>query len=155
MATKPLGLRSPYNRPGVNQVSEHSNTAVIQSMYTAFNRGDIQVILSNTAPNAEWVNYGPAAVPYFGDFSSRVADFFQAMGKSITDGSVVIDRYIAAGEVVVTEGRYTATARETGAKIDAPIAHVFTLRDGKVTSWKGYGDTATVLAAHTGKIASA
>ena len=136
-------------------MTEEANTAVVQRMYEAFNRGDIQVILSNAAPNAEWVNYGPAAVPYFADFTGRVPDFFKAIGESTTGGSVAIERYIASGEVVVTEGRYTATARSTGAKIDAPIAHVFTLRDGKVTSWKGYGDTAAVLAAHTGKVASA
>jgi ketosteroid isomerase-like protein len=55
----------------------------------------------------------------------------------------------------VTEGRYTATVRITGAKIDARIAHIFTVRDGKVASWRGYGDTAAVLAAHMGKAASA
>jgi ketosteroid isomerase-like protein len=33
--------------------------------------------------------------------------------------------------------------------------HVFTLRDGKIASWNGYGDTAAVIAAHTGKAMSA
>jgi ketosteroid isomerase-like protein len=132
-----------------------ANIAVIQTTYAAFNRGDIQALLANLGPNAEWVNYGPAAVPYFGNFTGRIADFFNAIGESTTGGSVAIDRYIGSGDMVITEGRYTATARGTGARIDAPIAHVFTLRDGKVTSWRGYGDTAAVLAAHTAKAASA
>jgi ketosteroid isomerase-like protein len=136
-------------------MSEQANTAVIQTIYNAFNRGEIQTILSNSAENAEWVNYGPSAVPYFGNFTARIPDFFKAIGESTTGGSVVIDRYVVSGEVVVTEGRYTATVRNTGAKINAPIAHVFTLRDGKVTSWKGYSDSAAVVAAHTGKAASA
>lgn len=136
-------------------MNEQANAAVIQTIYTAFNQGDIQTILSNLAQNAEWVNHGPSAVPYFGDFSARIPDFFKAIGESTTGASVAIDRHIASGEVVVTEGRYTATARNTGAKINAPIAHIFTLRDGKVTSWKGYADTAAVLAGHTGKVASA
>jgi hypothetical protein len=136
-------------------MSEQANTAVIQTMYTGFNSGDIQTILANVAPNAEWVDYGPGAVPYFGDFTGRIADFFKAIGESTTGGNVAIDQYIASGDIVVTQGQYTATVRTTGATIDAPIAHIFTLRDGKVTSWKGYGDTAAVLAAHTGKAASA
>jgi uncharacterized protein len=136
-------------------MSEQTNTTVLKSTYAAFNSGDIQTILANVAPNAEWVNYGPAAVPYFGDFSGRMADFFKAIGESTTGGSVAIDQYIASGDVVVSQGRYRATVRNTGAKIDAPIAHVFTMRDGKITSWKGYGDTAAVLAAHTGKAVSA
>ena len=137
-------------------MSDQSNTTVIQNVYSAFNRGDIQAILSNASRNAEWVNVGPVgAVPYFGDFTGRITDFFKAIGESTTGGKVEIDRYIGLGDVVVTEGRFTATARNTGAKIDARIAHVFTLQNGKVTSWRGYGDTASVLAAHTGKAASA
>jgi uncharacterized protein len=137
-------------------MSDQSNTAVVQTMYAAFNRADIETILANAAQDAEWVNYGPADVPYFGDFSGRVLDFFQAMGASTTDGGVTIDRYIASGDTVITEGKFNATARSTGTRIvNAPIAHIFTLRDGKVTSWKGYGDTAAVLAAHTVKVASA
>jgi uncharacterized protein len=95
-----------------------------------------------------------AGGPILRGFSGRPADFFNTIGGSITDGNVTIDRWTAAGETVVTEGRYTATVPSTGAKIDARIAHIFTVRDGKVTSWRGYGDTAVALAAHTGKTAS-
>lgn len=140
--------------PGITNTSQ-ANIAVIQTTYAAFNRGDIPVLLANLGPNAEWINYGAAAVPYFGSFTGRIADFFNAIGESTSGGSVAIDRYIASGDMVITEGRYTATARGTEARIDAPIAHIFTLRDGKVTSWGGYGDTAAVLAAHTARGASA
>ena len=135
-------------------MSENANTALIRSLYEAFNRGDIQTILANTESNAEWVNFGPATVPYQGDFRGRIADFFKAIGESTTGGNVAVDRIFASGDVVVTEGRYTASVRDTGARIDAPIAHIFTVRDGKVTSWRGYGDSAAVAAAHTGKAAS-
>jgi ketosteroid isomerase-like protein len=137
-------------------MSEPTNTALIQAMYAAFNRGDIQTILANTAPDAEWVNYGPAgAVPYFGDFTGRIADFFKAIGATTNGGNVAVKQYIASGDNVVTQGRYTATVQGSGAKIDSPIAHVFTVRGGKVISWNGYGDTAAVAAAHTGKAVSA
>jgi ketosteroid isomerase-like protein len=134
-------------------MSEQANTALVQALYAGFNSGDIQSILAKIDQQAEWVDYGPAKVPYFGDFTGRIADFFKAIGETTIGGSVAIDRYIASGDIVVTQGRYTATVRTTGSKIDAPIAHVFTLRDGKVTSWKGYGDTAAVLAAHAGNAA--
>ncbi|HYZ84060.1 MAG TPA: nuclear transport factor 2 family protein, partial [Bryobacteraceae bacterium] len=65
------------------------------------------------------------------------------------------DRYLAAGDTVVAEGRFSATASNTGFRMEIPIAHVFTVRDGKITSWRGYGDTAASLAAHTGKAVSA
>lgn len=67
---------------------KESNAAVIQNVYAAFNRGDIQTALANVASNAEWVNYGPSSVPYFGNFTGRLADFFQAIGQSTSNGNV-------------------------------------------------------------------
>jgi ketosteroid isomerase-like protein len=126
-----------------------SNTGVIQNVYAAFNRGDLQAVLANVQPNAEWVNFGSGSVPYFGDFTGRITNFFQAIGQSTNGGNVAVDRYIDAGDTVITEGRWSATVKDSGARIDAPIAHVFTLRDGKISSWRGYSDTAAVAAAHT------
>ena len=132
-----------------------SNIAVIQNVYAAFNRGDLQTVLANVGSNAEWVNYGPSSVPYFGNFTGRITDFFQAIGQSTSSGNVAVDRYIEAGDNVITEARWTATVKDTGARIDSPVVHVFTLRAGKISSWRGYSDTAAVAAAHTGKAASA
>lgn len=132
-----------------------SNSAVIKNIYAAFNRGDIGSVLANVQPNSEWVNYGPASVPYFGNFTGRMTEFFQAIGQSTTAGNVAVDRYMEAGDNVITEGRYTATVKATGAQIDEAMVHVFTLRDGKISSWRGYGDTAAVAAAHSGKAGSA
>jgi ketosteroid isomerase-like protein len=131
-----------------------SNTSVVQNVYVAFNRGDIQAVLANVESNAEWVNYGPASVPYFGNFTGRITDFFQAIGQSTSNGNVAVDRYMEAGDKVITEARWTATAKDTGGRIDAPIAHVFTLRDGKISSWRGYSDSAAVAAAHAAKAAT-
>jgi ketosteroid isomerase-like protein len=136
-------------------MSEQTNTATLQSVYAAFNSGDIQGVLANVDSNAKWVNYGPSPIPYCGEFSGRIPDFFAAIGATTTGGNVAIDRYIASGDIVVTQGRYTATVRGTAAKLDSPIAHNFTFRNGKITSWTGYSDTAAILAAHTGKSVSA
>ena len=136
-------------------MSEQSNTAVVQKVYDAFNAGDLQTVLANIAPDAEWINHGPSAVPYFGTFTGRIAEFFAAIGDTVTSGSAAIDQYLASGDTIVARGRWRATVRGTGAKIDADIVHFFAIRDGKIMSWNGYGDTAAVLAAHTGKTASA
>jgi ketosteroid isomerase-like protein len=136
-------------------MSEQSNIALVQKIYDAFNKGDMQTILANVAPTAEFINHGPAKVPYYGDFSGRMGEFFQAIGDDVTDGSVAIDQYIASGDTVVARGRWRATVRSTGAKIDADLVHFFTMSGDKITSWNGYGDTAADLAAHTVKTASA
>jgi ketosteroid isomerase-like protein len=134
---------------------ENDNVAVIKKVYEAFNRADIATLLANVAPDAEWVNYGPSSVPYAGDFTGRMMDFFQAIGSSTDGGAVKVVRAVASGDVVITEARYTAKVRGSGAAIDAPIAHFFTFRDGKIVSWRGYSDSALVAAAHAAKNAPA
>ena len=136
-------------------MNEQANSDLIRKMYSAFSTGDIQTILNNVAPNAEWVNHGPDSIPYAGNFTGRVQAFFQSIGESTTGGKVVSDRLIAHDDTVVSLGRYTATVRNTGTRIDTPVAHVFRIQNGKVTSWIGFSDTAAVAAAHSGASRSA
>ncbi len=96
-----------------------------------------------------------ATIPYAGNFTGRIPAFFQAIGGSTTGGKVTVDKFIAQDDTVVSIGRYTAEVRGAGAKIDTPIAHIFTVRDGKVSSWTGFSDSAAVASAHTGAAASA
>ncbi len=136
-------------------MQEQDNITLIQRIYAAFSAGDVQAILNNVGPGTEWINQGPATIPYAGNFTGRIQAFFQAIGDSTTEGKVIADKFIAQGDNVVATGRYTAKVRSTGVKIDTPVAHIFTVRNGKVTSWIGYSDTAAVAAAHTGTAASA
>ena len=134
---------------------EQENITLIQKIYAAFSIGDIQTILNNLGPNPEWINHGPATVPYMGNFTGRIPAFFQAIADSTIEAKVLADRFIAQGDSVVSIARYTAKVRNTGAKIETPLAHIFTVRSGKVTSWIGFSDSAAVAAAHTGTAASA
>ena len=47
-----------------------------------------------------------------------------------------------AGSVVVVEARYTGTYKATGKVIDAQVCHVWTVKDGKITKFQQYVDTA-------------
>ena len=132
-------------------MANQDNVALIKKMYAAFGSGDVQTILDSIADDAEWVDLRPSSIPYAGSWRGRsqVGEFFQAMGASITAGKVLPDVIIADGDTVVATGRYTATVRNTAAEIDVPIAHVFTVRHGKVSKWVGLSDTAKVAEAHT------
>lgn len=119
-----------------------------------FAAGDVQAILNNVSATAGWVNYSPETVPYAGNFTGRIPEFFQAIGRS-TGAKVIANKFIAQDDSAVSIARYTAKVRDTGANIDTPLAHIFTVREGKVTSWIGFSDSAAVAAAHTGTAASA
>lgn len=132
-------------------MSDQQNIQVIQNMYAAFARGDAQAILQSLTDDVEWANEGPKSIPYAGRWKgpAQVADFFKAIAGSTTGGKVTADEFLAQGDKVVATGRYSATVTASGASIDSPIAHIFTLRNGKVSKWVGYSDTALIAEAHT------
>jgi ketosteroid isomerase-like protein len=138
-------------------MNEQANTELIRKTYAAFNAGDLQTILTYVADGARFNNQGPAVVPYAGLYNGKeeIVRFFQAIAESTEGGEVVAESFVAQGDRVIAVGRYRATVRSTGSKIDSPIAHDFTVRDGKVVRWEGYSDTAMVAAAHTVKAATA
>ncbi len=138
-------------------MNEQDNVSLIRKIYSAFAAGDAQTILDSVTDNAQWINHGPASIPYAGSRAGKaqIGEFFQAIANSTTGGKVIAENYVAQGDTVVATGRYQATVRDTGAEIDTPIAHFFTVRNGKVEKWVGFSDTAQVADAHTGRAAAA
>jgi uncharacterized protein len=129
-------------------MAQAENKKLVESLYDAFARGDLQYILERVTDDVEWVNEGPKSIPYAGKFSGRAGAqrFFEAL-SSVEGGKVTAQEFIVVDDQVVGLGRFTGTVKATGKKIDTALAHVFTIRGGKVSRWLGYGDTARVAEA--------
>jgi hypothetical protein len=83
---------------------------LIQSLYDAFARGDVDHVLGSMAPDIQW---------------------FEAEGNPM-----------AEGDQVVVFGRYQGVHRESGERLDAPFVHHWVVRNGQVTRFQQYTDTA-------------
>jgi ketosteroid isomerase-like protein len=123
--------------------SDHA--AVIQQVYDAFARGDVAAVLGAFDPQIHWREaegfpyadgnpyVGPDAVAQ-GVFGRVVAEWddFRVQPAEILptlDGAVALGRY---------SGKYKATGRT----VDAPFAHVWRIKDGRVTGFQQFTDTA-------------
>jgi ketosteroid isomerase-like protein len=137
-------------------MAKDNNVTLIEDVYGAFARGDIQFILDRITDDVDWINEGPESIPYAGIFKGPkdVQRFFQALGTTVDNGLVTAEDWVAQGDKVVSTGRFTATVKATGKRINVPIAHVFTVRNGKLARWVGYADTARVAEAYTGSARS-
>lgn len=122
-----------------------TNKAIIQSLYQSFATGDIEAVTSVFADDIEWTEAGgfPLAGTYIGP-QSVVENVFMRLGEFSENWGVVIDRYIADGDTVVADGKYTWNNKETGEPCQVRMAHVWTLVDGKATSFLQHVDTAKV-----------
>jgi ketosteroid isomerase-like protein len=97
------------------------NVDVLRGLYEAFGRGDIEAVLASCDPQIEW----------------REAESNPYEPETVSPGE-----FYDAGEAVIVEGRYSGGYKATGKSMDAQFCHVFKLREGKVTSFQQYMDTA-------------
>lgn len=123
-----------------------SNVKTMQDLYGAFGRGDIESVLAAMDPRIEWREaennpYQPDGQPWVGP-DAIVNNLFVKLGAEWDGFSVNPKEFHDAGDAVVVEGRYTGTYKATGKNLNAQVTHVWRLRDGKVTSFQQYVDTA-------------
>lgn len=124
-----------------------SNADLVRAIYDRFGRGDVSGVIDLFDENIEWyeaehVAYsvgaplvGPQAILDHAVAFTRVPEAFE-------DFSIEVRRIVDAGDTVLVEARYRSpNVYATGKPLDAQVAHVWDMRDGKVIRWQQYIDT--------------
>ena len=124
-----------------------NSVEVVRSMYNAFATGDVPTVVAKMDPEIEWneaENFPYADNnPYIGP-DAVVEGVFTRLADEWDGWSLDIDEYLDAGDAAAVTGRYRATHKQTGKKINAQFTHVWKVRDGKAVSFQQYVDTAQV-----------
>lgn len=120
------------------------NVRIVQNMYEAFGKGDVAAVLGAMDQKIQWMEaegflYADGN-PYIGP-DAVASGVFQRVQTDAENFAVTPSTFIADGDTVVALGRYTGRMRATGIGVDAAFAHVWQLRDGKVTNFHQYTDT--------------
>ena len=128
----------------------NENVEKLQQMYAAFGRGDINTILENVTDDVTWgVDTAAAEVPTYGLRTGRegVADFFATLAQQVDFKSFEPKNFCGAGDEVIVTVDYDFRFRKNGKGMAVGALHRFKIRDGKVSSFRGYEDTAAVRGA--------
>jgi ketosteroid isomerase-like protein len=125
--------------------NENANVAIVQDLYQAFGRGDMAGVLARMREDAEWVNpYGRGRFP--GQWGrpckgrEQIVEFFKAISAAVDVRSFDVLDTIAQRDKVVALIRWTGLVCTSGTSFDVTLVHVWTLRDGKVSDYKGFDD---------------
>ena len=120
---------------------------VIESIYAAFQRGDIPYILSQVATGASWRQ--PKTTPWGGDYTGPegAAQFFTKLAAVMETVSFEPRENIAAGDEVFSFGTYAGRSVRTGKTAHADWMFRWRVSGGKIVSYQGYLDTAALAAA--------
>ncbi|MBI2219330.1 MAG: nuclear transport factor 2 family protein [Candidatus Rokubacteria bacterium] len=120
------------------------NLALMKNGYEAFAKGDIQTVLALLDDKVEWneaehVTFwtgGPMIGP-----QAVLRDVFSRIPQEFDGFRIEIARMLSCGDSVLVQARYRGTAKATGKRLDAQVAHVWDLREGKIVRFQQYTDT--------------
>lgn len=131
-------------------MNEQENVLIIQQSYATLERGDIAALLNGMTDDVEWETPGPPDVlPFAGALHGReqVAQFFTQLSEAMESAQFEPHEFIAQGDKVVVLGRGRYRVRRTGQSYEENFAAAYTLREGKLTKFRSYGDTAAAVKA--------
>jgi ketosteroid isomerase-like protein len=120
------------------------NVELVRAIYAAFGAGDVAGVVARMASDIEWneaENFPYAdGNPYCGP-EAILAGVFARLGSEWDGFAAMPDEYLDAGDTVVVLGRYGGTFKATGRALDAQMAHVWRIEDGKAARFQQYTDT--------------
>ncbi len=122
-----------------------TNLELMKDLYAAFARGDGQAVMASMDPAIVWneAESFPYADrnPYLGP-AAVVDGIFSRLDTEWDHFQVIPDEFVDAGDTIAVKGRYRGTYKATNIPLDSQFAHFWRLRDGKITNFQQYTDTA-------------
>jgi len=129
----------------------NANIGLVQSLYAAFGRGEIATITNAMAPDSTWEIVGRASdFPTLGlrRGAAGVQSFFETVGQHLDFADFSPKEFYSADDMVFVLGHYAMTVKSTGKPLESDWIHVFSIRDGKVTAFREFTDTAKAAEAY-------
>lgn len=123
---------------------------IIADHYAASTRQDMAAMMADVSPDVLWTEMAgfPCAGTWVGP-AQVIERVFKALGADWTRYRFELQELIDAGDRVIALGLYRGTYGKTGKSMQARVAHVWRLQDGKVVQFEQFTDTLLVAQAMT------
>jgi ketosteroid isomerase-like protein len=127
-------------------MSAETNIALIQNLYAAFGKGDVPALLEHMSDDIDWGIEAQAStdVPWHGTGTGKkfAAKFFEVLGKEAVFTRFEPSGFLASDTNVACLVTFESTLKKNGKKTLQNACHYFTIKNGRVTKWRGWEDTA-------------
>jgi len=125
---------------------------VLERVYAAFGRGDLDTILAALADDVDWISVSEApnpVVPWYGRYRGKgeVPRFFKEIGSTVEVSEFTTLSFTANDTDVMVAIRWAFTVTATGQSAALHMQHWWSFTDGKVVFVRTCEDTETTAAA--------
>jgi uncharacterized protein len=124
------------------------NVAVIRRAFDAVDRGDLEGVGTELAPEFEYVATG-AVVGIRGAYRGveGFRRFLEWFWEAFDEPKVEIRRLVDVGDEVLTWATFRGRGTQSGAETSLDLWHVWTLRDGKAVRGRAFRNREEALEA--------
>lgn len=124
------------------------NVEVARRVYEAFNRGDLDAMVADIAPDAEYVSTG--TIPGFaGAYRGHegLRRFLSWFREEFDEPHIEVHEIIEAGDRLLVSLTMRGRGKQSGADVSWHVWHVVTVRDGRFVRGQGFTSSAEALQA--------
>ena len=124
------------------------NVDIVRAMLEAFNRGDMRSFLDMCDPGIEWDLSRRLIDPATYHGHAGIENFFDQQREAWEEAPrMEPEDLMESGDQVVAFVRVRGRGKGSGARVDARIAQIWTIRERKATRLEYYGDRREALKA--------
>jgi ketosteroid isomerase-like protein len=123
------------------------NVEIVRLAYEAFNRGDIEGMVANAAPDFEYVSAGTIGGIGVYSGSEGYRRFLEEFWGRFDDARVEINEIIEAADLVLVSLTARGRGKLSGVEVSWDVWNVWTVRDGAFVRGQGFTDRAEALEA--------
>lgn len=122
-----------------------TNVDIVRAHYAASAQGNIDEMMAQVSAQVRWTEMAgfPCAGTWVGQ-REVVDNVFAVLGRDWIGYRFELQNLIDGGDQVVGVGTYHGTHRATGKEMQARVAHVWKLQDGKIVAFEQFTDTLLV-----------
>jgi uncharacterized protein len=113
--------------------------------YEALNRGDVSVVLELLDPDIEW--HEPSPSPDAGSHRGRDSfeRFIRGWIESFDGFRIEPEQVVERGDRLIAVVRQSGRGRASGVEVEARLAHVWAVEDGRAIRWEAIPDADQAL----------
>lgn len=132
-----------------NDLATTNKLRVVKSFYDSLASGDVPAVLGLLDPQVKWTE--AERFPYYSGTwvgpQAVLDNLLKRLAADWNDFAATPKDYLIEGTRIVSFGMYSGVYKRTGKSMRADFAHVWTVENGKITSFLMYTDTTKVLEA--------
>ena len=129
-----------------------NNAELVKQVYQSFSTGDVPAVLAAFDPEIKW--HACESLPLVAGVDlpltgpdQVVQHIFAQIGDYIDGFQIEVDTIFDSGDQVAMAGYYKGVWKASGKEFKANAAHIWTVRDGKLTRFFQAIDTANMMEA--------